>query len=858
MEDDVGILNELVKFYKRLYTSSNPKIEDIKTYLGNTQMDSILSNIDKDRCEGLITTNECYKVLKHMKNNKSPGLDGIPIEFYKVFWNNISDLLIEVYNESFHEGELSLSQRTAVLALIFKKGDRLLLKNYRPISLATSDYKLLAFVLARRLQNVLDKIIASTQAGYVKKRFIGNNIRLIEDLIDYADNLNNEATIIFLDFKKAFDCVEWNFIFETLKKFNFGKQFIHWIETLYNNPCAKIKNNGYLSETFNLQRGVRQGCPVSALLFILVVEVLALNIKNDNSIKGIQIRTKQGLKETKVGQFADDAFLALDDHISIQRAMVKIEQFSDVAGPELNIDKCEALSMKHEVKIPECLGLKSVITTRCLGIYVGFDKKICLKKNWDEKIENMKKIIDKWKTRELTYFGKIMVIKMLALPKVIFSATNTLTPEYAIDSIEKILYDFLWGKSHKVKKSVVINDICAGGLNMINIRSFFWSLKAAWIGRYLQTHDQQWAILMKHNIDLFHNNLLLHMNFENKQSFPHVTQIAPFYQEVILSFNKSKNTKKPNNQEELLESIIWGNKYLTIKHRANNGQITLYFKNWISQNIIKLRDLLIISGEIDQHYIYQKLVVKARFLFEMHMLLTALQPYKAILGTNIPHQIVYTLTIQPTFNTQENIDISSKKSKFYYKILVQKNSIPPNLDFWKMETNLENIPPIKEIMKAKVIDIKENKVKEFNYKLINRIGACGTLINKWDKTVSSMCVLCGTHETQIHIIYTCPIANCIWAKLSRIVNIPVLKKHILFGFRNSRSLNNLISQIAFSIHKYWIIRTNDKSNPDGKTLLQSVCNDLKYKSCIMQYINEADISQIYHKTSNDLIQQLYR
>ena len=119
-----------------------------------------------------------------MKKNKVPGLDGIPVEFYETFWDDIGPLVCDAFNESFDNGCLSDSQKRSVLSLIFKKGDRLLLKNYRPISLTNADYKILAFVLASRLHEILPKIISTDQSGYVKKRLMSTNIRLVEDIIE--------------------------------------------------------------------------------------------------------------------------------------------------------------------------------------------------------------------------------------------------------------------------------------------------------------------------------------------------------------------------------------------------------------------------------------------------------------------------------------------------------------------------------------------------------------------------------------------------------------------------------------------------------------------------------------------------
>ena len=149
-------------------------------------------------CDEPITFQECtFVVQKSMKLNKSPGLDGLPAEFYQTFWPTIGPFLVEVYQEAFSHGKLSNSQCKAVITLIPKTGDKFLLKNYRPISLTNCDYKILAFVLAKRLEKVMSGVINFDQTGYIQNRFIGCNIRLIQDLIDFTDKYNKEGALLF-------------------------------------------------------------------------------------------------------------------------------------------------------------------------------------------------------------------------------------------------------------------------------------------------------------------------------------------------------------------------------------------------------------------------------------------------------------------------------------------------------------------------------------------------------------------------------------------------------------------------------------------------------------------------------------
>jgi hypothetical protein len=174
------ILNTCANFYQDLYKSQKPSVPKINQYLEKIELDHILSDGESMICDGKITEDECqFIIFNKMKPNKAPGIDGIPVEFYRELWLHIKGFLLNVYNEIFEKGQLTKSQRMSVLSLIFKDGEKSDLSNYRPISLSTHDYKILAFVLAERLHQILPKIINPDQTGYVKKRFIGTNIRLV-------------------------------------------------------------------------------------------------------------------------------------------------------------------------------------------------------------------------------------------------------------------------------------------------------------------------------------------------------------------------------------------------------------------------------------------------------------------------------------------------------------------------------------------------------------------------------------------------------------------------------------------------------------------------------------------------------
>ena len=301
---DKEILSEWETFYRNIYSSradcDDSRINDL--FFGNTASKSL--NLDeKEKCEGMLTKAECLQALKSMKPGKTPGSDGLPIEFYKVFWNEISDCPLNAINYAYIEGKFSISQRRGIVKLIPKKdAEPYFVKNWRPITLLNSDYKIAAKAIANRLQNVLPKLIDSDQTGFLKGRFIGENIRLIDGLINHTAARNIPGLLMFLDFEKAFDTVEWSFIWKTLSSFNFGTSLINWIKLCYRNIESCVLNNGWASNYFTPERGVRQGCPLSPYIFILCAEVLANKIRANKDIKGITVCGN----EIKISQYADD------------------------------------------------------------------------------------------------------------------------------------------------------------------------------------------------------------------------------------------------------------------------------------------------------------------------------------------------------------------------------------------------------------------------------------------------------------------------------------------------------------------------------------------------------------------------
>ena len=267
--DPKEILKEQKRFYQVLYSSQNPQVNDPKFYVffSNDKIKK-LNNEQRKNCEGLLSENECLNALKCFQKDKSPGNDGFTAKFCGFFWNQLGKTMVNSFNYGFHKGELSVSQRQGIIRLIPKKNKNLLyLKNWRPIPLLNVDYKIASKALALRLKEVLPAIINNEQTGYLEGRFISENIRLISDILNFTIDQDIEGIALFIDFEKAFDSLEWEYLSKVLDTFQFGSNFKSWVKTLYTNISSCILNNGFASEPFTLERGVRQSCPLSGLLF---------------------------------------------------------------------------------------------------------------------------------------------------------------------------------------------------------------------------------------------------------------------------------------------------------------------------------------------------------------------------------------------------------------------------------------------------------------------------------------------------------------------------------------------------------------------------------------------------------------
>ena len=227
------IQNELLVFYEVLLrNTSGHTSEDFERLLNEVSV-SKLNYEDARIFDGDLNELELLKALKSMQNNKSPGNDRLTKEFYETFWNEIKHPFMNSIMEAREKKKLGTSQLQAVIKLIEKKErDKWFIKNWRPISLLNIDYKIIAKALATRLKETLPKLISFQQTAYVKNRFIGEEGRLISDILEMSESLNLKGSIVSVDIEKAFDSLSHSFLLVCIKKVDIGNDFKKWVEML--------------------------------------------------------------------------------------------------------------------------------------------------------------------------------------------------------------------------------------------------------------------------------------------------------------------------------------------------------------------------------------------------------------------------------------------------------------------------------------------------------------------------------------------------------------------------------------------------------------------------------------------------
>ena len=219
-------LSILKQYYENLYSTKGQVDLD---YIKKLDIPKI-SQLQREKADSPITMSEVSLALKRMASNKCPSTDGLPPEFYKVFWPKIKDFMLDLYLEVINDGEFHLTARRGIISLLEKLDkDPLQVNSWRPLSLLNTDNKIYAKVMANRLQECFGDIIHESQTGFIKNRYMSENIIKLQEIMEYTMANSLPGVVISFDFAKAFDTLEWPSIFTALSCFGFGDKYIDMV-----------------------------------------------------------------------------------------------------------------------------------------------------------------------------------------------------------------------------------------------------------------------------------------------------------------------------------------------------------------------------------------------------------------------------------------------------------------------------------------------------------------------------------------------------------------------------------------------------------------------------------------------------
>ena len=757
------ILNEQKMFYQSLYSTkveeNSDRNEIYQEFFPNEEYVKKLDDEQAQSIEGEITVQECYNVLKNMKKNKSPGSDGFTSEFYLHFWEDLKIPMIRSFQQSYKDGTLSDSQKLGIITSLPKPGkDKEYIKNWRPVTLLNVDYKILSGVIAKRIQLFLDPLISETQKGFVKDRFIGECTRLVSDIIHHLRKSKQPGIILLIDFAKAFDSLEWGFINKTLKYFNFGDGIQKWVKIFYNRIESCVINNGHCSERFGLQRGVRQGDPLSPYLFILAAQILTTALQNNQNIKGIKIDNTEYL----LSQLADDTTLFLEnDELSFRTCLNVLGKFSIISGLEINYSKTVGIkigisnNLKYSTGGGKNIQWQSNGKFTLLGIKYNLDQEDFTETNYVNKLKEIESCLNCWIGRHLTIYGRICIIKSLALPKLVhlFSSIPN-PPERIIKGIEDICFKFIWNnKSERIKRNILCNDYEKGGFRMLDIKMFCMAQKLVWVKKLLDdTNFSKWKLLFLTNVQNHGGNYIwLADNFMESKVFD---QINPFWKDVIKAWNILTKPKEIDPREEAL----FYNGRVKINGRS------IFLKEWNDNGIQFINDLLDNNGEFYSIAKWLEIYNLKKDVFKYVSLIHSIprnwkKRIKEI-GTKLNNVVKTNITLTKNLK---------KPGKYFYKKYIENNYQRPIKSEKKwgeiLEQNLDEIEwQFFYSIPYKVT--KDMKLRSLQMKIIHRTIPTNSWLFKCNLTNTNHCSFCNINiESISHLFWECHTSKNIWFKL---------------------------------------------------------------------------------------------
>lgn len=466
---------------------------------------------NKVQDDGIISMEEVRKIVFRMASDKCPGNDGIPVEFYQRYFNTIGPFLVKMFNVSYDTGVVPKSWNTSIIKLIPKGDGFVNFDSMRPISLINVDCKIFSAVWASRMSIEAPGLVNEFQTGGIKGRKIQDNTLLINLLIQYMRNRGLDGFILSVDNSRAFCNLDRDFVFDVVERFGYSARTVRAIKLLYQENYAKVIINGFFSRDFEVNSGVRQGCPLSTILYVLAVEPLSVALMKARSIQGFRLPNNQ---EVRLVQHVDDLNMLVNNASSVLNSLKIILDFGKLSGCVLNRKKCFIMHicdnnpagflggipvLRNESEFVLVRGERKLIyageSRKIFGIYFGANILHYINENWKAVFKKCKDAVSLWEGERLSLIGKVLILNVKVMPKIFYLMQAVEPIQSWIAKFKTLFREFIWGNYSKIPLSVLEWPKDRGGLGLVSLVSKARSLRFDVLKCYLERDVQNSADL---------------------------------------------------------------------------------------------------------------------------------------------------------------------------------------------------------------------------------------------------------------------------------------------------------------------------------------------------------------------------
>ncbi|CAI5481266.1 unnamed protein product [Closterium sp. Yama58-4] len=454
-----------------------------------------LQECDRRQLDSEWSEQEVKVALKGLPAGKAPGQDGLPKEFFERNWELLGPAVMKEVRTFESTGVLSESFTTAVTILLHKKGDRGDLGNYRPITLLSFFYKLLAKVLANRIKVVLPKVISGNQFGFLPGRSLADAVSLVADAIDAAEQEDEDWLLLLVDFQKAYDSVSRDYLFTTLGNVGFSEKFTRWVKGLHDGAATRVLLNGWIGERVEMDKGVRQGCPLAPYLFLCAVEPFCQEIER----RKLGVR-KRGVKGSLdyIG-YADDTTLVLKGKEQVVVAEKLLGEFAEISGLKVNRDKTTLMPLGKNLRRLQPITssfkwAEKNASKRLLGIWITSGGSPG--PAWDKAFEKVSAVLSCWESKHLKTSARVTIINCYVMPILLFQA-QIYAPLYDVwTKVKRLCHNFISGGKALLDKHFTLwsyelscRERKEGGLGVIDLRHRIDSMVIQGLGKALAEQE---------------------------------------------------------------------------------------------------------------------------------------------------------------------------------------------------------------------------------------------------------------------------------------------------------------------------------------------------------------------------------